>query len=354
MSGFEVLEHIRDDATLADLPVVVFTGKELSPEEDARLHTLARSVVVKGVESPERLLDETALFLHRVLADLPPEKQQMLDRLHRSDDDLVGKKVLVVDDDVRNIFALSSVLERRGMEVLTAGTGHEAIATLEATPDVAIVLMDIMMPEMDGYQTMHAIRQKPPLPAAADHRADRQGDEGRPREVPGSRGLRLPGQAGQHRAAAVRAAHVAAPLGGRADGTANDKVNILLVDDQPGKLLSYEAMLGDLGENLIKASSGTRSPGASAQDRHHDRADGRQHAGARRLRAGGDHPPAPPLSEDGDHLRLGGAPDRPGPAQGLRVRARWTTSRSRSSRSCCAPRSGSSPSSTARRGSWSG
>jgi CheY-like chemotaxis protein len=97
---------------LADVPVVVFTGKELSPEEDARLHALARSVVVKGVESPERLLDETALFLHRVLADLPPEKQQMLDRLHRSDDDLVGKKVLVVDDDVRNIFALSSVLER--------------------------------------------------------------------------------------------------------------------------------------------------------------------------------------------------------------------------------------------------
>jgi CheY-like chemotaxis protein len=160
MSGFEVLEHIRDDRSLADLPVVVFTGKELSPEEDSRLHTLARSVVVKGVESPERLLDETALFLHRVVSDLPPEKQQMLDRLHRSDDDLVGKKVLVVDDDVRNIFALSSVLERRGMEVLTAGTGHEAIATLESTPDVAITLMDIMMPEMDGYQTMHAIRQK--------------------------------------------------------------------------------------------------------------------------------------------------------------------------------------------------
>jgi CheY-like chemotaxis protein len=161
MSGFDVLEQIRDDPELADLPVVVFTGKQLTPEEDARLHTLARSVVVKGVESPERLLDETALFLHRVVADLPPEKQQMLDRLHRSDDDLVGKKVLVVDDDIRNIFALSSVLERRGMEVLTAGTGYEAIATLEGSNEVAIVLMDIMMPEMDGYQTMTAIRQKP-------------------------------------------------------------------------------------------------------------------------------------------------------------------------------------------------
>jgi HAMP domain-containing protein/CheY-like chemotaxis protein/GAF domain-containing protein len=161
MSGFDVLEHLRDDAKLADLPVVVFTGKELSPEEDARLHMLARSVVVKGVESPERLLDETSLFLHRVISDLPPEKQQMLDKLHRSDDDLVGKKVLVVDDDVRNIFALSSVLERRGMEVLTAGTGYEAITMLETTPGIAITLMDIMMPEMDGYQTMQVIRQNP-------------------------------------------------------------------------------------------------------------------------------------------------------------------------------------------------
>ena len=159
MSGFDVLERLRDTETLSDLPVVVFTGKELSSEEDARLHTLARSVVVKGVESPERLLDETALFLHRVVADLPPEKQKMLDRLHRSDDALVGKKVLVVDDDVRNIFALSSVLERRGMTVLTAGTGREAIATLESTPDLAIVLMDIMMPEMDGYETMQVIRR---------------------------------------------------------------------------------------------------------------------------------------------------------------------------------------------------
>jgi len=161
MTGFEVLERLRDTPGASDLPVVVFTGKELSPEEDARLHSLARSVVVKGVESPERLLDETALFLHRVVSDLPTEKQRMLDRLHRSDDALVGKKVLVVDDDVRNIFALSSVLERRGMMVLTAGTGREAIATLKSTPDLAIVLMDIMMPEMDGYETMQVIRQDP-------------------------------------------------------------------------------------------------------------------------------------------------------------------------------------------------
>jgi HAMP domain-containing protein/CheY-like chemotaxis protein/signal transduction histidine kinase len=159
ISGFDVLERFRDTPSLGDLPVIVFTGKELSPDEDARLHSLARSVVVKGVESPERLLDETALFLHRVVGDLPVEKQRLLDRLHHSDDALVGKKVLVVDDDVRNIFALSSVIERRGMTVITAGTGREAIAKLESTPDVSIVLMDIMMPEMDGYETMQVIRQ---------------------------------------------------------------------------------------------------------------------------------------------------------------------------------------------------
>jgi CheY-like chemotaxis protein len=159
MSGFEVLERLRDSQDLKDLPIVVFTGKQLSPEEDARLHVLARSVVVKGVESPERLLDETALFLHRVVANLPKEKQNMLDRLHRSDDALIGKKVLVVDDDVRNIFALSSVLERRGMTVVTADTGAGAIAKLDSIPDVSIVLMDIMMPVMDGYETMRVIRQ---------------------------------------------------------------------------------------------------------------------------------------------------------------------------------------------------
>jgi CheY-like chemotaxis protein/signal transduction histidine kinase/HAMP domain-containing protein len=163
MSGFEVLEQIRNDAQLSDVPVVVFTGRELSAEEDAQLHTMARSIVVKGVESPERLLDETALFLHRVVTDLPPEKQRMLERLNSSDEDLIGRTVLLVDDDARNIFALSSVLERRGMRVLTATTGSEAIELIDSTPDLAIVLMDIMMPEMDGYQTIEAIRAKPAL-----------------------------------------------------------------------------------------------------------------------------------------------------------------------------------------------
>jgi CheY-like chemotaxis protein len=161
MSGFDVLQQIGADPVLADVPVVVFTGRELSAEEDAQLHTIARSVVVKGVESPERLLDETALFLHRVVTELPAEKQRMLERLNSSDEDLIGRSVLLVDDDARNVFALSSVLERRGMRVLAATTGSEAIELIESTPGIAIVLMDIMMPEMDGYRTIEVIRSKP-------------------------------------------------------------------------------------------------------------------------------------------------------------------------------------------------
>jgi CheY-like chemotaxis protein len=159
MSGFDVLDRIAREAAWRDLPVVVFTGCVLSADEAARLETFARRVIVKGVESPERLLDETALFLHRVVNDLPANQRGMLEKLHRSNEDLVDKTVLVVDDDVRNIFALSSLLERHGMRVLTASTGREAIAVLESTPNLAVTLMDIMMPGMDGYETIRAIRQ---------------------------------------------------------------------------------------------------------------------------------------------------------------------------------------------------
>jgi CheY-like chemotaxis protein/signal transduction histidine kinase len=161
MSGFEVLDSIRKDEVLSEVPVVVFTGRELSVEEDAELHTMARSIVVKGVESPERLLDETSLFLHRVITELPTEKQRMLEKLNSSDEDLVGRTALLVDDDARNIFALSSVLERRGMKVLTATTGSEAVALVGSNPEIAVVLMDIMMPQMDGYQTIGVIRANP-------------------------------------------------------------------------------------------------------------------------------------------------------------------------------------------------
>jgi CheY-like chemotaxis protein len=147
MSGFDILQLLQDMPSLRDLLVVLFTSKELSPQGDAPLHVPARGVVVKGVESPVRLQDETALFLHRVGADLPIGKQKLLERLDRSDDALVGKKALDVVDGVRNIFALSSVLERGGMEVLSAGTGNEAISIQESTQDLAIVLMDIMMRE---------------------------------------------------------------------------------------------------------------------------------------------------------------------------------------------------------------
>ncbi len=161
MTGFDLLDRIQELDGLRDLPIVVFTGKELSADEDQRLKKAAKSVVIKGVESPERLLDETALFLHRVVADLPPAKRRMVQRLHESDEALRDKRVLVVDDDVRNIFALSSVLERHGMEVLTAGTGQEAIEKVAQDADIDLVLMDIMMPGMDGYDTMRAIREDP-------------------------------------------------------------------------------------------------------------------------------------------------------------------------------------------------
>jgi len=161
MTGFDLLEKLQADPALTDVPVVVFTGKDLTAAEDARLKKAAKSVVIKGVESPERLLDETALFLHRVIGDLPPAKQRMVQSLHESDEALHGKRVLVVDDDVRNIFALSSLLERHGMAVATAGTGQEAVEQVAANPDIDAVLMDIMMPGMDGYETMKVIRENP-------------------------------------------------------------------------------------------------------------------------------------------------------------------------------------------------
>lgn len=136
----------------------MFTGRELTEAEEQELRKKAKSIVLKGVRSPERLLDETALFLHRVITELPPAKQRMIEALHESDEPLRGRKVLVVDDDVRNIFALNSVLERRGMEVISANNGMDAIELVESTGDLALVLMDVMMPEMDGYETMRRIR----------------------------------------------------------------------------------------------------------------------------------------------------------------------------------------------------
>jgi len=161
MTGFELLERVREDRALASVPVVVFTGKELAAEEQARLNSMAKSIVLKDVQSPERLLDETALFLHRVVTQLPAGKQAMLERLHNSSEVLRGRKVLIVDDDARNIFALTSVLENHEVEVVSATNGRQAIDILKGTPELEMVLMDIMMPEMDGYETMREIRRDP-------------------------------------------------------------------------------------------------------------------------------------------------------------------------------------------------
>jgi CheY-like chemotaxis protein len=158
MTGFELLDRMQLDDRLTDVPVVVFTGRELSDIEQTELKRKAKSIVLKGVQSPERLLDETALFLHRVVTELPPAKQRMIETLHHSDESLHNRKVLVVDDDIRNIFALNSLLERHNMQVISANNGQEAIRLVETTPELALVLMDIMMPEMDGYETMRRIR----------------------------------------------------------------------------------------------------------------------------------------------------------------------------------------------------
>jgi CheY-like chemotaxis protein len=165
MTGFELLDKLHADPAFRQIPVVVFTGKELSAEEEARLRAVAKSIVLKDVQSPERLLDETALFLHRVVEDLPEDKRRMLDRLHASSEALREKKVLVVDDDARNIFALTTILENQGMDVLSATNGRQAIELIKRTPDLSVVLMDIMMPEMDGYETMREIRKVPALRA---------------------------------------------------------------------------------------------------------------------------------------------------------------------------------------------
>jgi HAMP domain-containing protein/signal transduction histidine kinase/CheY-like chemotaxis protein len=159
MTGFTLLEKVKSDERHNRLPVIVYTGADLTRREETRLRRYAETIVVKDARSPERLLDETSLFLHRVESKLPAEKRRMLEQVHSADAVFHHKKVLVVDDDVRNVFALTSVLEANGMEVLFAENGLDGIATLKANPDVSIVLMDVMMPELDGYETTRAIRQ---------------------------------------------------------------------------------------------------------------------------------------------------------------------------------------------------
>ncbi len=163
MNGFDLLERVKSDQRQAtrEVPIIIYTGRELTPPEETRLRKYAETIIVKDVKSPERLLDETALFLHRVEAKLPESKRRMLEQLHNADAVFAGKRVLIVDDDVRNIFSLTSVLESHGMNVAFAENGRDALAYLDGTEDIDLVLMDVMMPEMDGYETTRAIRQNP-------------------------------------------------------------------------------------------------------------------------------------------------------------------------------------------------
>ena len=157
ISGFDLIQQIR--ARQRDLPIIVYTAKQLSREEEEKLNRIAQTVIVKDVRSPERLYDQTALWLHRQVSKLPREKRDILRQLHDPDAILAGKHVLIVDDDIRNIFAMTSMLERYRMEVSSAETGKAAIGTLQNTPGIDLVLMDIMLPEMDGYDTIRAIRK---------------------------------------------------------------------------------------------------------------------------------------------------------------------------------------------------
>jgi CheY-like chemotaxis protein/nitrogen-specific signal transduction histidine kinase len=160
MTGFEVLSEMNGDGASAKCPVIVYTGRDLTPEENHELMKYADSVIVKGVKSPERLLDETALFLHRVVADMPKAKQQTIKQLYDGDAQLEGKKILIVDDDIRNSFALSKLLSDRGIDARVAQSGQKALDMLVEHPDMDLILMDIMMPVMDGYETMRRIRDQ--------------------------------------------------------------------------------------------------------------------------------------------------------------------------------------------------
>ena len=158
MTGFALLERLDAEKDVEIPPVIIYTSRALTKEEGIALHRFTDTVIIKGVKSEERLLDETSLFLHRVIGDMPTAKRQMIANLYDQDAMFIGKKVLVVDDDMRNAFALSKILEERGLHILIAHDGKHALELLARTSDIDIVLMDIMMPVMDGYETMKKIR----------------------------------------------------------------------------------------------------------------------------------------------------------------------------------------------------
>jgi CheY-like chemotaxis protein len=159
MDGVNLIEAIRRDPAQR-LPVIIHTAKDLSADEEGRLRKLAESFITKGPESPQQLFDETALFLHRAVENMPPEQRRIIERARRREAGLAGRKVLIVDDDIRNIFSLTGVLEQHDIEVLHAENGRDGIEMLNSTPGIDMVLMDVMMPDMDGYETMRQIRSR--------------------------------------------------------------------------------------------------------------------------------------------------------------------------------------------------
>jgi len=160
ISGFELLEKLALEKNFQIPPVIIYTGKDLTREEQQQLLKYSDSIIIKGVGSQERLLDETTLFLHRVVEKLPQDKQKIIHNLYDLENVFKNKKVLVVDDDMRNVFAVTQLLEEKGVNVLTAEDGNVALDLLKQKPDVDLVLMDIMMPGMDGYETIRAIRKQ--------------------------------------------------------------------------------------------------------------------------------------------------------------------------------------------------
>jgi CheY-like chemotaxis protein len=159
MDGAELIERLRAQGGLAQSPVIVYTAYEVARRDDGRLRRVAQSIIQKGARAGERLFDETALFLHRPVTQMPEAKRRMLEALHDPDAPLRGKKVLLVDDDIRNIYAMTSVLERHHVTVVSAETGREAIGILHGLPGIDAVLMDMMLPEIDGFETIRSVRQ---------------------------------------------------------------------------------------------------------------------------------------------------------------------------------------------------
>jgi len=160
MSGVELISKIRNNEDLLDLPIIVYTGRELTKQEEITLHEYAEKTIIKRAKSTERLLDETTLFLHRVEANLPEEKRRMLRMIHDKESILKDRKILLMDDDMRNVFALTNILEEKGMKILVGKNGRQGLERLNKNPEVDLVLMDIMMPEMDGYEAMREIRKQ--------------------------------------------------------------------------------------------------------------------------------------------------------------------------------------------------